>query len=247
MKARLLPLLVPPTVWLVIFLVLPTAMLAVSAFSVEGVKALTEPVTWLLFWRSFRIAVVSTALCLALSYPVASFIAGCSPRWRGILLFLVVLPFWTNLLVRTYALKFCLEPLGWSNTEGAVVLALVQSFLPFMILPLYSSIEKLPKRLLEAAQDLGASPARTFWSVTVPLTMPGIAAGCILVFIPILGIFALPEFINERTPMVGSQINLYFMKNRNPGAGSALTLILMILTITLTGLYSRYKKTEGLV
>jgi spermidine/putrescine transport system permease protein len=247
MKARLLPLLVPPTAWLVIFLVLPTAMLAVSAFSAEGVKALTEPVTWLLFWRSFRIAVVSTALCLALSYPVAAFIAGCSPRWRGILLFLVVLPFWTNLLVRTYALKFCLEPLGWSNTEAAVVLALVQSFLPFMILPLYSSIEKLPKRLLEAAQDLGASPARTFWSVTVPLTLPGIAAGCILVFIPILGIFALPEFINERTPMVGSQINLYFMKNRNPGAGSALTLILMILTITLTGLYSRFKKTEGLV
>jgi spermidine/putrescine transport system permease protein len=247
MKTRLLPLLVPPTAWLVVFLVLPTAMLAVSAFSAEGVKALAEPVTWLLFWRSFRIAVVSTALCLAFSYPVASYIAGCSPRWRGILLFLIVLPFWTNLLVRTYALKFCLEPLGWSNSEGAVVLALVQSFLPFMILPLYSSIEKLPKRLLEAAQDLGASPARTFWSVTVPLTLPGIAAGCILVFIPVLGIFALPEFINERTPMVGSQINLYFMKNRNPGAGSALTLILMILTITLTGLYSRFKKTEGLV
>lgn len=247
MKPRLLPLLAPPTAWLVVFLVLPTALLAVSAFSAEGVKALAEPVTWLLFWRSFRIAAVSTVLCLAVAYPVATFIAGCSPRRRGLLLFLVVLPFWTNLLVRIYALKFCLEPLGWSNSEAAVVVALVQSFLPFMILPLYSSIEKLPKQLLEASQDLGASPARTFWSVTVPLTLPGIAAGCILVFIPILGIFALPEFISERTPMVGSQINLYFMKNRNPEAGSALTLILMLLTITLTGLYSRFKKTEGLV
>jgi ABC-type spermidine/putrescine transport system permease subunit I len=247
MKGRLLPLLVPPTAWLVVFLVIPTAVLAVSAFSEDGLKALCEPVTWLLFGRSFRIAVISTALCLLVSYPVAYFIAGCGTRWRGLLLFLIVLPFWTNLLVRTYALKFCLEPLGWSNSESAVIFALVQSFLPFMILPLYSSIEKLPPRLLEAAQDLGASPARTFWSVTLPLTLPGIAAGCILVFIPVLGVFALPEFINERTPMIGSQINLYFMKNRNPGAGSALTLILMVLTITLTGLYSRYRKTEGLV
>jgi ABC-type spermidine/putrescine transport system permease subunit I len=247
MKGRLLPLLVPPTAWLVVFLVIPTAVLAVSAFSEDGLKALCEPVTWLLFGRSFRIAMISTALCLLVSYPVAYFIAGCGTRWRGLLLFLIVLPFWTNLLVRTYALKFCLEPLGWSNSESAVIFALVQSFLPFMILPLYSSIEKLPPRLLEAAQDLGASPARTFWSVTLPLTLPGIAAGCILVFIPVLGVFALPEFINERTPMIGSQINLYFMKNRNPGAGSALTLILMVLTITLTGLYSRYRKTEGLV
>lgn len=247
MKGRLLALLAAPTAWLVVFLVIPTAALAAAAFSEDGVRALAEPVTWLLFWRSFRIAVVSTALCLVASYPVAYCIAGCSPRWRGLLLFLIVLPFWTNLLVRTYALKFCLDPMGWSNSEAAVVLALVQSFLPFMILPLYSSIEKLPKRLLEAAQDLGASPARAFWTVTVPLTMPGIAAGCILVFIPVLGIFALPEFIDERSPMIGSQINLYFMKNGNHGAGSALTLILMILTITLTGLYSRFKKTEGLV
>jgi spermidine/putrescine transport system permease protein len=247
MKGRLLPLLLPPTAWLVVFLVIPTAVLAAAAFSADGVRALTDPLTWLLFGRSFRIALVSTALCLAVSYPVAYYIAGCGPRWRALLLFLVVLPFWTNLLVRTYALKFCLDPLGWSNCESAVVFALVQSFLPFMILPLYSSIEKLPQRLLEASQDLGASPARTFWSVTVPLTLPGIAAGCILVFIPILGIFALPEFINERTPMVGSQINLYFMKSNNRGAGSALTLILMVLTMTLTGLYSRYKKSEGLV
>jgi len=245
MKGRLLPLLLPPTAWLVVFLVLPTAVLALSAFSVDGLKALAQAGTWILFWRSFWIALVSTALCLAVSYPVSYFIAGCSPRWRNLLLFLVVLPFWTNLLVRTYALKFCLDPLGWSNS-GAVIFAIVQNFLPFMILPLYSSIEKLPPRLLEASQDLGASPAATFWKVTVPLTMPGIAAGSILVFIPVFGIFALPEFINERTVLIGSQINLYYGQG-NTGAGSALTLVLMVFTVALTWTYARFRKSEGLV
>jgi spermidine/putrescine transport system permease protein len=242
---KILPLLLPPTAWLVVFLVLPTAVLALSAFSVDGLNALAQPGTWILFWRSFWIAVVSTAICLAVSYPVAYFVAGCSPRWRNLLLFLVVLPFWTNLLVRTYALKFCLDPLGWSNT-GAVIFAIVQNFLPFMILPLYSSIEKLPRRLLEASQDLGASPAMTFWKVTVPLTMPGIAAGSILVFIPVFGIFALPEFIDERTVLIGSQINLYYAQG-NSGAGSALTLVLMVFTVALTWAYSRVRKSEGLV
>lgn len=245
MKGRFLSLLLPPTAWLVVFLVLPTVVLAVSAFSADGVRALAAPGTWVLFWRSFWIAVASTAACLVVSYPVAYFIAGCGPKWRNLLLFLVVLPFWTNLLVRTYALKFCLDPIGWSD-NGAVIFAIVQNFLPFMILPLYSSIEKLPKRLLEAAQDLGASPAGTFWKVTVPLTMPGIAAGCILVFIPVLGVFALPEFINERTVLIGSQINLYYGQG-NSGAGSALTLVLMVFTVALTWIYSRIRKSEGLV
>jgi spermidine/putrescine transport system permease protein len=241
-------LLVPPAGWLVLFLVVPSAMLALSAFSQEGLRALGEATTWILFWRSFRIAALSTALCLVLSYPVAWFIAGCSPKWRNLLLFLVVLPFWTNLLVRTYALMVVLRPLGLLHTETAVVLGLIHNFLPFMVLPLYGSIEKLPRGLLEAAQDLGASPARTFWKVAVPLTMPGIAAGCILVFIPTLGIFALPEFLGgARAPMLGGQINLYFTRTHNPEAGSALTLVLLILTIGLTGLYHRLRKTEGLV
>ena len=203
--------------------------------------------TWFLFWRSFRIAAVSTALCLAVSYPVAYFIAGCSPRGGSLLLFLVVLPFWTNLLVRTYALKLCMRAVGLAEHRERRRVRPRPELPPFMILPLYASIEKLPSRLLEASQDLGASPAPTFWKVTVPLTMPGIAAGCILVFIPVLGIFALPEFIHERTHLIGSQINLYFMKNRNAGAGSALTLVLMLFTIALTWTYSRFRKSEGLV
>lgn len=248
MKGRFLPLLLPPTAWLVVFLVLPTGVLAISAFSLRGMSALLEPVTWLLFWRSFRIAVATTVLCLAVSYPVAYFIAGTSPRWRNLLLFLVVLPFWTNLLVRTYALMYVLRPFGILFTEGAVLFGLVHSFLPFMVLPLYGSIEKLPVRLLEAAQDLGASPARTFWKITVPLTMPGIAAGCILVFIPVFGIFALPEFLGgAAVTMIGNQINLYFMRTANPDAGSALTLVLLVLTVALTWVYHRLRNTEGLV
>jgi spermidine/putrescine transport system permease protein len=245
MRGRFLPLLLPPTAWLVAFLVVPTMVLAVSAFSADGVRALAHSGTWVLFWRSFWIALISTVVCLAVSYPVAYFIAGCSPKWRNLLLFLVVLPFWTNLLVRTYALKFCLDPIGWADT-GAVIFAIVQNFLPFMILPLYASIEKLPPQLLEASQDLGASPASTFWKITVPLTIPGIAAGSILVFIPVLGVFALPEFINERTVLIGSQINLYYGQG-DAGAGSALTLVLMVFTILLTWVYSHLRKSEGLV
>jgi spermidine/putrescine transport system permease protein len=248
MKGRFAALLLPPTAWLVVFLVLPTAALALSAFSARGVGALLEPVTWLLFWRSFRVALAATAICLVVSYPVAYFIAGCAPKRRNLLLFLVVLPFWTNLLVRTYALMYVLRPLNILYTEGAVLFGLIHSFLPFMVLPLYGSIEKLPVRLLEAAQDLGASPLRTFWKVTVPLTMPGIAAGCILVFIPVLGIFALPEFLGgAAVPLLGSQINLYFIRTNNPDAGSALTLVLMVLTVALTWVYHRLRKSEGLV
>jgi len=248
MNKRSLSLLLVPAGWLALFLLVPTVVLAVRSLGPEAARTLAEATTWMLLGRSFLIAAVATVLCLGVSYPAALFIAGCSARWRNLLLFLVVLPFWTNLLVRTFALMFVLRPLGILYTEGAVILGLVHSFLPFMILPLYVSIEKVPRRLLEASQDLGASPWRTFWKVTVPLTMPGIAAGCMLVFIPLLGIFALPEFLGgTRVPMVGNQINHYFMRSENPGAGSALTLVLMLLTAAFAGLYYRLRRTEGLV
>ncbi len=240
-------LLLPPTAWLLLFLVVPTAMLTTAAFSAEGRAYVADPDTLRLLWRSVRIAAAATALCLVAGYPVAYFIAGCGPRWRNLLLFLVVLPFWTNLLVRTYALIFCLRPAGFLYNEGAVVLGLFHSYLPFMVLPLYGSIEKLPKRLLEASQDLGASPARTFLRVTLPLTMPGIAAGAILVFIPVLGAFAIPELMGgESVRMIGSVIDIHFGQ-QNRAAGSALTLVLMLFTTALTWLYYRFRRTEGLV
>ncbi len=239
--------LIPPVAWLLLFLVLPTAILAAAAFSPEGLQALGAASTWRLLGRSFGYAAVSTVLCLLASYPAACFIAGCGPRTRPLLLFLVVLPFWTNLLVRTYALMHLLRTQGLLNTKGAVVFGLVQSFVPFMILPLVTSIEKVPPRLLEAARDLGASPWAAFWRVTVPLTAPGIAAGCMLVFIPVMGIFALPEFLGgAQVSLVGMQINLLFKQDSRSAAGSALTLILMLFTAGLTALYARWKKSEGL-
>lgn len=241
-------LLVPPTAWLVVFLLVPTAVIAAAGISVEGLRAFTDVDTLKLLWRSFRIAVVATAACLVLGYPVAWFIAGCSERWRNVLLFLVVLPFWTNLLVRTYALIFLLRPMGLLYNEPSVIIGLAHGYLPFMILPLYQSIEKLPRRLLEASQDLGATPWTTFWKVSVPLTMPGIGAGCILVFIPVLGAFATPELMgNAGTQMIGNHINLLYLKTQNRAAGSALTLVLLIVTLGLTWLYHRFRKTEGLV
>lgn len=245
-RRRLLALLAPPALWLAAFLILPTALLAAAGLSPEGLRILARPATWELLARSLGIAAVATALCLVLAYPAAYFIAGCSPRRRGLLLFLVVLPFWTNLLVRVYALRAVL-PETFLNTPGAVLFGLVHSFLPFMILPLYGSIEKVPRRLLEASQDLGASPWQTFWRVTVPLTLPGIGAGSILVFIPAAGIFALPELLGgASTPLVGNQIELFFKKNPNSAAGSALTLVLLALTGLLTWAYVRIRRSEGL-
>lgn len=237
----------PPIVWLLFFLVVPTAILASAAFSAEGLETLADGATWALLGRSFGYAFVSTALCLLVSYPAAVYIAGRPPGLRAFLLFLVVLPFWTNLLVRTYALMFLFRTMDLLNTREAVVVGLVQSFVPFMILPLVTSLEKVPPRLLEAARDLGASPMAAFWRVTVPLTAPGIAAGCMLVFIPVMGIFALPEFLGgAKVSLVGTQINLLFNQDSRSAAGSALTLVLMLVTAGITALYARWKKSEGL-
>ncbi len=248
MRRRFLALFLPPTLWLAAFMLVPTALVAAAAFSPDGFATLKDPLTLRMLGRSTWIALAATALCLAAGYPVAYFIAGCSPGRRNLLLFLVVLPFWTNLLVRTYALMFVLRPLEIESKVSLVVFALFHGYLPFMVLPLYASIEKLPRRLLEASQDLGASPAATFWKVTVPLTMPGIAAGCILVFIPVLGAFAIPEVISGGTvQLIGNQIDLHFGTTNTPAAGAMLTLVLMAATLLLTGLYFRSRKTEGLV
>ncbi len=237
----------PPLLWLVALLVIPTIAIVAQAFSLDGLKQFNDG-TLRLLAKSLWISLQVTAVCLAVGYPVAFFIAGCSPGWRKFLLFLVVLPFWTNVIVRTYAQIFLLRPLGLYLTMPGVIAGLAHGFLPFMILPLYVSIEKVPPRLIEAARDLGASPWRAFWSVTVPLTMPGIAAGCILVFIPVLGSFAVPELLGGREAvMFGSQISYWFTTGHDPAAGSALTLILVALTLALTGLYYRLRKSEGLV
>ena len=247
MTGRQAALLAPPLLWLSAFLVLPAGILAAAAFGPEGLSTLAKATTWTLLGRSLGYASFTTVLCLALAYPAALFIAGCAPRARTMLLFLVVVPFWTNLLVRTYALIVILRKADALYTTGAVLVGLVHSFLPFMILPLVTSLEKVPRRLLEASQDLGASPWQTFWRVTVPLTAPGIAAGCLLVFIPVLGIFALPEFLGgAKVYLVGMHINLLFIQDGHSPAGAALTLLLLVATCVLLAVYHRFRRSEGL-
>ena len=190
---------------------------------------------------------ITTGICLAAGYPVAYLIGRADPRWRNLLLMAVMIPFWTSFLIRTYAwvtilksegllnslllqLQLIAEPLDLLYTPGAVVLGLVYTFLPFMILPIYSSVEKLDGALIEAALDLGAGPLRAFSRVIVPLTTPGIAAGVLLVFVPSLGIYAVNDILGGgRVDMIGDIIENQFKGNaRNWPFGAALGTTLLV-------------------
>jgi spermidine/putrescine transport system permease protein len=192
-------------------------------------------------WRSVWMAVVTTALCLVLGYPIAYWLALVAPvRRKGLLLGLIVVPFWTSFLIRTYAwmfilrseglLNLLLSAFGWRGapldllyTPAAVLLGLVYGELPFMILPLYASLEKLDRSLLEAAADLGAGRAGTFWRVTVPMTAPGIAAGIVLVFIPSLGQFVVSDLLGgARSMLLGNLVQNQFAVARNHPFGAAI-------------------------
>jgi spermidine/putrescine transport system permease protein len=197
-------------------------------------------------------------ICLVLGYPVAYVIVR-SGQWRTLLLFLVVLPFWTSFLVRTFAMIFLMrdtglinswmlklgmidEPLTILYTPFAVMAGLVYGFLPFMILPIYASLEKLDQSLLEAAEVLGARPAARFRRVTLPLSMPGVVAGCLLVFIPALGSFLTADLLGgAKQVMIGNLVQNQFSSARNWPFGSAASFIVMALVLGAVMLYLRVK------
>jgi spermidine/putrescine transport system permease protein len=202
-----------------------------------------DPLYLPIYGRSILFAFVTTVFCLLLGYPIAYYIAIKAPeRLRGALLMLVVIPFWTSFLVRTYAWILILrsdgvvnhiltalgfQPLPLLYNDFAVLVGLVYGELPFMILPLYSSIQKLDTSLLEAAQDLGATPAQAFWRITMPLTRPGILAGTIFVFIPSIGAFVIPDLMGgSRSIMVGNLIQNQFLFTRDLPFGSAVCFLL---------------------
>jgi spermidine/putrescine transport system permease protein len=214
-----------------------------------------EPLYLLIYARSLALAAATTALCLLAAYPVAYWIARVPPRRRTGLLVLVMLPFWTSFLVRMYAWIFLLRSEGLVNlwlgrlgvpnlpllyNDFAVLLGQLYGELPFMILPLYASIEKLDPSLLEAAADLGARPARALWQVTIPLTRPGIAAGWVLVFIPSLGAYLAPDLLGgARTVYVGNLIQSQFAVARDMPFGSALSFLLSLIVLALLFLFRR--------
>ena len=206
--------------------------------------------------RSLWLALVTTALCLALGYPMAYWLGLVAPRrWRSALLILVILPFWTSFLVRMYAWVFLLRTEGLVNAtlaalgipglnllynDAAVVLGQVYGELPFMVLPLYASLEKLDRSLLEAAADLGAAPRRALWRVTLPLTRPGIVAGALLVFIPSLGAYLAPDLLGgARTVYIGTLIQSQFVVARDIPFGSALSFVLSLVVLVLLVAFRR--------
>jgi spermidine/putrescine transport system permease protein len=202
-----------------------------------------------IFWHSVRIGLLVTFWCILLGYPLAYFIAQRRPVWRDALMILVMIPFWTNFLVRTYALKSVLATEGLLNTalinlnlinaplemlfnQFAVVLGLFYGYLPFAVLPMYASIEKFDHSLMEAAADLGANPVRSFLRVMLPMTMPGVVAAFVLVFVPVVGAFITPDIMGGgKVEMIGTLINRQFGVARNWPFGSSISLVLMLLVL----------------
>jgi spermidine/putrescine transport system permease protein len=200
------------------------------------------------YTRSLRIAVATTILCLIISYPVAYYIAVVAPaRWRNLLLAGVAVPFWTSFVIRTSAWKLILWPLGLGYTQTAVLIGLVYGELPFMILPLYASLEKLDKGLLEAAGDLGASAWQTFWRVTVPLTMPGIVAGVVLVFIPSVGQYVVSDLLGgEKAWLAGNLIQFQFTDvTGSKPVGAAVSFVVMAAVLAMLTAYAVYVRRKG--
>jgi putrescine transport system permease protein len=214
------------------------------------------------FLYSVKVAAVSTFWCLLIGYPMAYAIARSKPSTRNLLLMLIILPFWTSFLLRVYAwvgllktngvinntllaLGLIDQPLTLLYTDFAVYIGIVYSYLPFMILPLYSNLEKHDLTLLEAAADLGAKPVKAFMKVTLPLSMPGIVAGCLLVFIPAVGEFVIPSLLGRTDQlMIGTVLSAQFFGARNwPVAGAVAIVLLLVLLLPIL-LFQRYQRRE---
>jgi spermidine/putrescine transport system permease protein len=271
-RARAWLLLAPGTGWLLVFFLVPILIMLVYSlmprgiyggvdpgFTLEHYRRFFDPLYLDILQRTFVWSMACTVICLVLGYPVAYVIARAG-RWKSFLLFLVVLPFWTSFLVRTFAMIFLLRDTGLINnwlvrlgmdpiamlyTPFAVLAGLVYGFLPFMILPIYASLEKLDLSLLEAAEVLGARPAERFRRVTLPLSMPGVVAGCLLVFIPALGSFLTSDLLGgAKQMMIGNLVQNQFAAARNWPFGSAASFIVMALVLVAVMLYLKVKDRE---
>ena len=268
-RGRLLAL--PAVLWLLFFFLFPLVIVVLVSFMTRGSGGVIElpltlthyqrifgPIYFPVFLNSIWIALLTTVICLLAGYPLAFYISTRkSSRAQNVALFLVILPFWTNFLVRTYAWRILLgtegtineslmnlnlisEPLQLLNTRFAVLVGLVYGELPFMVLPIYTSVERFDFRLVEASHDLGANDWRAFWRVVFPLTLPGVIAGCILVFIPSIGAFITPDLLGgTQGIMIGNLINQQFHGTGNWLLGSAASVVMMGLVMIGLLVYTR--------
>jgi spermidine/putrescine transport system permease protein len=259
-------LLAPATAWFAAMLVLPLAFVFVFSFGERGpaggyVPAFTLeqyanlPARFTAFKNTLMLAPAGTLAALLVAYPLAYYLAvRASPKWRTVLLVMVIVPFWTSILIRTYAWIFILggqgmprlleyiglESIRLINTPFAVLVGIVYGYLPLMVFPIYVSLEKLDKRLLEAAADLGSPPWRSFWQVTLPLSLPGVATGCMLVFILLMGEFLIPALLGGgKVFFIGNALVDLFLQSRNWAFGSAVAATLVILMLVIVSLYMK--------
>lgn len=256
--------------WLVLFVLIPNVMIIGTSFltrdeanliemtfTLDNYARLLDPLYAKVLLHSFYMAIVATLICLVIGYPFAYIVAKMPAKWRPFMLFLVIVPFWTNSLIRTYGLKIVLgtqgilnnalltldiidKPLRLMYTETAVMIGLVYILLPFMILPLYSAIEKLDYTYIEAAKDLGANKLQTLTKVILPLTMPGIIGGCLLVLLPALGMFYIADLLGgAKNLLIGNVIKSQVLNARDWPFGAATSIALTIAMAVM--LYAYYR------
>jgi putrescine transport system permease protein len=236
----------------------PAIQTALSRLSLDNFRLLVSDNLYVLsYLRSIVVALFSTALLVLIGYPVAYGMAKLPPRWQAVAMMLVIVPFWTSFLIRIYAwinilqhdgllnktllaLHIISAPLVWLSTDSAMFLGIVYSYLPFMILPLYATLAKIDPALSEAAHDLGASRAQAFWRVTFPLSLPGVGAGVLLCFIPIVGEFVIPDLLaGSDSLMIGQTLWLEFFTNKDWPVASAVAVVLLVLLLAPLLIYER--------
>ncbi|MCK8489657.1 ABC transporter permease [Paenibacillus sp. MBLB2552] len=260
----------PVLLWLCLFLVVPMLIVVgisfmgrddlgnvVLDFNLDAYALFFDPLYLGIYWDTIVLSVLTTALCLLLSYPLAYYIANAGPRMQTWGLVLITVPFWINFLIRTYAWVLLLrtqgvvnelllgmglisEPLQMLYTKGAVLLGMVYTFIPFMVLPIYVALEQMDKKLLEAANDLGATRWRSFWHITLPQTKSGIMTGSVLVYVSTTGMFVVTDILGgAKSAMISNIIQSQYLGARNWPFGSALSVIFVITSLILIALFNR--------
>lgn len=259
--------------WLTIFVFLPHMLLVGTSFmspdadhlviwpaTLANFEKVFTPIYFSVFWHSLELAAIATLVCLLIAYPFAWLLSGFKQRTQAMLLFLLILPFWTNSLIRTYAIKIILGKKGLINsalvsmgildkpvqllyTEFAVIFGLVYLLLPFMVLPLYSSFDKMDTSLLEAGKDLGANALQRFRHIILPLTTPGIISGCLIVFLPAMGMFYIADLLGgAKNLLLGNVVKNLFLVARDWPMGAAFSVIMMLMMALLLLMYAQANK-----